>query len=87
MTLAIIAVLCLMMLIKEFLYQRERKQWYAERKDLYSRIQAGSLQEYERINREPTQAVQKGREQRVSESAEEKGIMRQDLQYPQHWKG
>jgi hypothetical protein len=82
-----IFILCLILAYREFMFTHERKQWHIERKDLYSRIQAGSLQEYERIHREPSQPVQKDREQRVSESAEDKGLMRQDLQYPSQWKG
>lgn len=64
----------------------ERKQWQAERKDLYSRIQAGSLQEYEQVTRKPTSPIVKTRDQLVAEEAHEKGVAASDLKYPAHWK-
>lgn len=73
--------------LRELTFAKERKRWESERKDLYSRIQAGSLQEYERIQREPSSSVQKDREQRIAEQTEKMGVMREDLQFPSHWNG
>lgn len=86
MTLALILFMATLIL-RELTFTHERKRWETERKDLYSRIQAGTLQEYIQTTKDPSEPYVKTREQRVSEEAEEKGIMRQDLQYPSHWKG
>jgi hypothetical protein len=85
MTIAVI-ILCLTLAYREIMFMHERKRWEDERKDLYSRIQAGSLQEYVQTTKEPKAPFVKYREQRISEEAADKGLMRQDLQYPTHWK-
>lgn len=84
MTLAII-ILCLLC-IREVSFMHERKQWRIERKELYSRIQAGSLLEYEQATRKPTATVAKTRDQLIAEQALDKGVSPDDLRYPAQWK-
>lgn len=78
--------LVLLLIIRELSFMHERKRWEIERKDLYSRIQAGSLQEYERVTKPRTPSVKKDREQLVAEEAEKRGIPVSNLQFPSHWK-
>lgn len=85
MTLALI-ILCLILCIREVSFMHERKQWRIERKELYSRIQAGSLLEYEQVTRKPTATVAKTRDQLIAEEANDKGVSPDDLKYPAHWK-
>lgn len=85
MTIALI-VLCGILLMREYMFIDERKKWQEERKDLYSRIQAGTLQEYIQTTKEPSAPIVKDREQRIAEQAEKDGLQRQDYQFPAHWK-
>lgn len=82
-----IIMLLAFLLVREVMFMHERNRWEKERKDLYSRIQAGTLQEYVQSNKTPSTPIMKDREQKIAEEATEKGLMRQDLQYPAHWKG
>jgi hypothetical protein len=81
-----ILILCLVIIIRELSFMHERKRWELERKDLYSRIQAGSLQEYERVTKPSKPIIHKDRDQRVAEEAEKRGIPVSNLQYPSQWK-
>lgn len=85
--LAALVMLCLTLAYREIMFMHERTRLSEERKDLYSRIQAGTLQEYVQSNKTPSTPVMKDREQKIAEEAADKGLMRQDLQYPAHWKG
>lgn len=73
--------------LRELSFMHERKRWENERKDLYGRLQAGTLQEYVQTTKEPSTPIVKDREQRIAEQAEKDGLQRQDYQYPAHWKG
>lgn len=86
MTTALIVMSCLF-LLRELAFLRQYKQWQEERQDLYNRIQAGTLQEYQQATREPSPPIVKDREQRVAEQCAELGLPREAFQYPPIWKG
>ena len=82
-----IALLSLLLIIREIMFMRERLSFNKERQDLYNRIQAGSLSEYQQADIKPSASSFKTLEQKVSEETHRRGITRSDLQYPSHWKG
>ena len=82
-----ISLLAAILVIREFMFMKERSWAKKEREDLYNRIQAGSLQEYKQNDVKAGPAVLKDREQKIAEETSRRGIPRSDLQYPSHWKG
>jgi hypothetical protein len=56
-----------------------------ERNDLYNRIQAGSLQEYEAHKHGPGQPRYKDLDQRANEEAHRRGVTVASLKRPSTW--
>lgn len=83
----IIIACFIFMVFREIMFLQERNKFHLERKDLYNRIQAGTLDQYKNNSTAPSTATYKDREQKIAEETARRGITRSDLQYPSFWKG
>lgn len=81
-----LVILAALFIFREIQHMHAEKRHKEERKDLYTRLQAGTLQEYQVATAKPNPPAKKDREQKVAEEMEKKGVTRGDLQYPSMWR-